>query len=294
MDIRRLMPEDFAAWATLLAAAFARPQTEMMALLSWMCEGYPMVAWAAWDGERLAAQYSCLVVTLNVQGTALQVGLSVNMATHPDYRGRGLVKHVAQPVYETLRTQGVVAGVGFSNAAGVKVDRHSKGYGYQVVGRLQPMVALAPWHKSAGLTLTRTFPGVPELSHDKLIHFAATSQSIAHRFGLHPLRRYDFGVWCEGERVCGLVVGLMAAYAEEGCLPELLLRWMNSLGGVRFVHVISSPQSAIRAALKKVATCVSLPYSRTPYYLTAKRLQADSPAALFDLSQWDCVGGDIL
>ncbi|MEZ4642293.1 MAG: hypothetical protein R3E31_06070 [Chloroflexota bacterium] len=43
------------------------------------------------------------------------------MAVRPDYRGRGLlIKQVSQPVYAALAALGGVAGVGFSNAAGVR------------------------------------------------------------------------------------------------------------------------------------------------------------------------------
>jgi hypothetical protein len=37
-----------------------------------------------------------------------------------------------------------------------------------------------------------------------------------------------------------------------------------------------------------------VPYSRSPYYLTAKPLTADLPAGFMDFRHWDCVGGDIL
>ncbi|MEZ4646792.1 MAG: GNAT family N-acetyltransferase [Chloroflexota bacterium] len=65
-----------------------------------MQQGDGLLAWGAWDGARLAAQYSCLLTSLRLPGTEepARVGMSINMAVHPDYRGQGLIKQVSQPV----------------------------------------------------------------------------------------------------------------------------------------------------------------------------------------------------
>ena len=105
-DYRRLSVEDVPAWAELLAVAFERRTTEMQALLHWLHQGWEMVAWGAWADERLVAQYSCLVHQVIAPTGMLKVGLSVNMAVHPEFRGRGLVKQIAQPVYAALAESG--------------------------------------------------------------------------------------------------------------------------------------------------------------------------------------------
>jgi hypothetical protein len=308
VDIRPLTHEDCPQWSALLAAAFQRPQTEMGALLGWMHAGYRMVAYGAWNGDTLAAQYSCMIVSLRIPDVwqPVRVGMSVNMATHPDYRGQGLIKQVSRPVYDTLAAEGVSAGVGFSNAAGVKVDRHSKGYGYRVVGQLTPYIAPIPLgRKKPMLQLADEFcvedSGLT--ASDEHISFANNSCSIVHRFTHHPFRRYKFGIWYEKNRLAGVVVyrplrggvSLMAAYtARDYPLTELLSRWMNSLQGAYFLHFAASPNASMLNALKKLTMCVPLPYSRHPYYLTAKPLQENTSHGLFDFAQWDCVGGDIL
>ena len=144
MDIRPFTPNDTQAWANLLASSFERKPQEMVQLLEFLQRIAPLISYGAWDGNRLAAQYSCLIRPLHLPGhkdLVVKVGVSLNMAVHPNYRGHGLVKKVAAPVYETVKELGAIAGVGFSNAEGVKVDRRSKGYGYRVIGRLQPSIA---------------------------------------------------------------------------------------------------------------------------------------------------------
>jgi hypothetical protein len=87
---------------------------------------------------------------------------------------------------------------------------------------------------------------------------------------------------------------LLAAYGND--LAELLRRWSAALQNEKmgFVHVLTSPQAALRTALPEMGRMIHLPYSRTPYYLTAKALNQQHAQALFDFNRWDCMGGDIL
>lgn len=226
------------------------------------------------------------------------------MAVHPDYRGRGLVKQVAAPVYEAVQAAGGVAGVGFSNAAGVKVDQRSKGYGYRVVGKLQPMlVCLLRRPQFEPLPLTAVFPPLPSLDTNltTAVHFHNTPHWLEKRFAHHPFRRYQFAAG-DGQLVVyrpfrwqGLGgISLLAVYGDD--TASIIGRWLSALwhNGVRLVHVLTSPRSAVRDALRHTAVTLPIRCSRTPYYLTVKPLNDDPPDTLFDFTQWDCIGSDIL
>lgn len=312
MDFAPLTYDHCSQWASLLADSFERSPDEMAGLLGWLHAGYPLVAWGAWDGERLAAQYSCRLAEVILPGcdTPHQVGMSVNMAVHPDYRGQGLIKHLSQPVYETVRAGGGIAGVGFSNAAGVQVDLRSKSYGYHVVGKLvSTLVWLSARVDEPPLTLTDTWPSEPFATftpENARIHFAATPGHLRHRFAAHPFRRYQFGVWSESGETRGVVVyrpakwgmfrgaALLAAYGDD--VVGLLRRWSVSLAAekLHFAHVLTTTHSEIRDALRVVGRVLDVPYTRTPYYLTAKSLGEVTPDSVFEFQQWDCVGGDVL
>ena len=305
MRITPLTNDDYCAWAELLAVAFDRSPPEMVQLLTFLQAAAPLIAYGAWDGERLAAQYSCLLRQVHVpdKSVPITVGVSLNMAVHPDYRGRGLVKQVAEPVYTAVHAQGGTAGVGFSNSAGVKVDKHSKGYGYQVVGRLDSMVGVLkrPLLQQS-LTLTSQWPAsLPDISPAANHHFINSSTWLAQRFAGHPFRHYQFGVGEAGAVVYrpfrwqGLKgVSLLAVHGQD--LAALLGQWSVALWsrGIRLVHVLTSPGSSLARGLRETAVCLPLPFSRSPYYLTAKALCPETPVTIFDFSQWDCVGGDVL
>lgn len=310
MHIAPLTPRDKPQWAALLAVAFNRTAADMLRLLDWLHIGHTVIGWGAWDGDTLAAQYNCAMMDVQLSGgSTASVGMSINMAVDPAYRGRGLIKQVSRPVYEAAAACGGIAGVGFSNKQGVKVDLKSKSYGYQVVGRLQSLVVWLRPQKSAVLCLTDQWPLLPfepaVNSLDTYIHFAATPETLAHRFAHHPFRHYQLGVWQEAGKVQGVVVyrktriaglngaSLLAVYSAQPA--ELLARWSAALQqtGVRFVHLLSTSQGNLRSALNRLGYVAALPYSRSPYYLTVKPF-THTPSTFLNFASWDCLGGDIL
>jgi hypothetical protein len=313
MRFSRLTLSDVDPWAELMAVCFARQTDEMRALWQWFHQGWKLVAWGGWEQGQLVAQYTSLINNVNAPDgrASFRVGLSVNMAVHPDYRGRGLVKSVAQPVYDTLQGMGVVAGVGFSNAEGVKVDRRSKGYGYRVVGKLQPnLLWLTSRRGNLGpLRLSSHWPAgewaLAPGPRDRF-RFDVDPAWLQHRFAGHPFRKYRFGVREEEARISGIVIdrplrfygitgsALLMAHGPD--LPDLLTRWRSAIraAGGRFVHWLATPTSALTIALRTSDVALPLPYSRSPYYLTARPLTTDLPVGFTDFRRWDCVGGDIL
>lgn len=312
MRFEMLTPNQSQAWADLLAISFERTPADMQALLGWLHGGYRLVAWGAWDGEKLVAQYSCRMVDLNLPGQSqpVQAGMSINMAVHPAYRGQGLIKYLARPVYERVAEMGGVCGVGFSNASGVKVDLKSQSYGYRVVGKLRSRLIWLNRDFQAGLDLSDVWPEAPfeAASFDgSSIHFARSPGVLRHRFALHPFRQYAFGIWQDAEGVRGIVVyravkigwqrgaALLAVYGADEA--ELLRRWAGAIhqAGMHFVHVLLSPNAALRNTLNTLGRSLTLPYTRSPYFLTAKSLgEGITPPDIFDFARWDCIGGDIL
>jgi hypothetical protein len=204
--------------------------------------------------------------------------------------------------------------VGFSSAGGLAVTRKSSSYAYQVLGPMtSTVVVLSHRRYPQPLELSEAWPdGRLQLppGDPRFVGYAATPASIHHRFAEHPFRRYWFGTWRDGDEneceVRGLVVyrpvrlrgvpgvALLAAHGDD--VPGLLARWAGAVrrSGVHLVHVVTSPASPLRDALRGAGTRVTVPRSRNPYHLIARALRDDTPPVLFELDRWDCVGGDIL
>ncbi|MCP5094152.1 MAG: GNAT family N-acetyltransferase [Chloroflexi bacterium] len=312
MKLTQLRLEHLPQWADLLAIAFNRHPVDMIELLSYLQTTNGLTAWGAWDGRHLIAQYSCMRhhIQLPQQTAPSMVGMSINMAVHPDYRGKGLVKQVSKPVYDCIKAEGAVAGVGFSNADGVKVDRYSKRYDYQILGKMRSIVAwVVRRPRAKPLTLRDEWserPFTPKPTADT-IQFNNTPTWIQQRFSQHPFRDYRFGFWEEKDgQLRGVVVyrpfkrgklsgvSLLTAWGDDS--PQLLARWVAAIWqeGCRMIHMLSTPHSQLKNALMQTAVCIPLPYTRTPYYLTVKPLCDNLPDDLLDFTKWDCNGGDIL
>jgi hypothetical protein len=304
MEIQRLSLADKSAWAELLATCFQRRREETQNLLHWLHQFHPPVAWGIWEDEKLVAQYTALLRPLMLNGECVQVGMSVNMAVHPDYRGRGYVKQMAEPVYNEIRDCGGHFGIGFSNAAGVQVDKHSQSYGYQVIGQMSPVLGLVRPQKALPLDLSTAFPFVcdEETLHAPTLSFPKSPAHLCRRYAEHPFRQYhfasadDLGVAVYRPiRMMGMsAVALLDAWSHD--IPELLHRFVGTLWqkGVRLIHTLTSPQSYLHDFLAQHCRLVHLPYARTPYYLTLKPLCGDVPRPMRDFRQWNLVGGDVL
>jgi len=52
---------------------------------------------------------------------------------------------------------------------------------------------------------------------------------------------------------------------------------------VRFVHVLTAPESSLRAPLRQIGAALDLPYNHTPYFLTVKPLDEHCAQLLFGL-----------
>lgn len=71
----------------------------------------------AFSGERLAAQYAVSPQAVWVDGAVRGGALSLDTATAPEFRGRGLFPKLATALYDELARQGAFAVFGFPNAA---------------------------------------------------------------------------------------------------------------------------------------------------------------------------------
>ena len=312
MEFRPLTLSDRVKWARLLAVCFDRSADQMGSLLTWLHAGFPLVTMGAFDGEDLVAQYTCRILDLRIPGVVgpVSAGMGLDMAVDPAYRGRGLLERVATPVYEDIIERGCVAGVGFSSIGGLAVTRASRSYAYEVLGPMVSTVVpvVRPRHPRP-LTLSDAWPSDPiTLSEgdDQFVRYGFTPATLRHRFADHPFRRYGYATSEHDGVVDGMVVyrrttlrgipavALLGAYGDD--LPDLLVRWAAALriSGPRLVHLVTSPASPLRRASAAIGQRFVVPFSRDPYHLITRALQPDTPRILFDLSRWDCAGGDIL
>jgi GNAT superfamily N-acetyltransferase len=305
MELQALSLEHRQEWAALLADCFERQPHETEKLLDWLYRVFQPFAWGIWEDGRLVAQYTALQRPLAYAGSLIPVGMSVNMAVHPDYRGRGYIKKMSAPVYEALAAQGVCFGLGFSNAEGVEVDKHSKGYGYHVIGQMRPMFAPVYPTNVPELITSQQFPKdcLASMTVLPTLGFPKDCDYLYGRYAAHPFRQYHYALWQEGSQSVGVVVyrpsrflGLPAVsvldvWGED--LPELMRRFTATAwkSAYRLIHALVSPKSRLSCLMP---WRLLSPLARNPYYLTMKPMTEGLSADFDEFQQWDLIGGDVL
>ena len=75
------------------------------------------------EDEVLAAYYAVSPLKIMVDGKEQKIALSNMTMTHPNYRGRGYFKKLAQKLFENLKNEGFVGVFGFAN--------HNSHYGFR-------------------------------------------------------------------------------------------------------------------------------------------------------------------
>lgn len=115
------------------------------------------------EGDQVVAQYTNIPTKIRQGEACLPASICIDMATRHDHRRRGLISLLAERVYEQIRLQGKALSIGFSNDAGVNVDRHASAYGYRIVGCFARYYGWCRRRTPSGLLLRRadSFSDVP-------------------------------------------------------------------------------------------------------------------------------------
>jgi hypothetical protein len=131
MEINEISRQSIGHYEALFKICF--PHSELnSAYLDWLYFSNPLgnvVGFNAFDGEVLAAHYACIPTRI---GNNLGL-LSLNTATHPEYRSRGLYQKLAQMTYERWNQEfNFVVGVANAQSSAAFV----KHLGFTEMGRL--------------------------------------------------------------------------------------------------------------------------------------------------------------
>jgi GNAT superfamily N-acetyltransferase len=121
MDFRPIVTDDnsLTRYAALFRACFPNAVHLGEPYLRWLYRDNPdgeVIGFDAFEGDRLAAHYACIPVTMEAFGREVRGMLSLNTATHPDFQGKGLFTQLAARTYELGQQKGLEAVYGIANA----------------------------------------------------------------------------------------------------------------------------------------------------------------------------------
>lgn len=182
-DIRAWRPGDEDAILELFHASFGRQLSPEY--WQWRFGGHPAggpLVMLAWQGDRLAANYSANHAPLWCEGQVVPAAQSTTTMTHPDHRGLGLVEAVGEALYETLAAQGHAGVWGFPNAM-INATRRRKLAWVPVddVPTMSVKVENARGALADSGVKVETVPAIDD-------RFAALQQALASPTGIEGLR----------------------------------------------------------------------------------------------------------
>lgn len=101
----------------------------------------PVIGMDALFGETLAAHYACIPARVYLDGREVSALLSLNTATHPNFRGKGLFTKLAEATYDaaTHKNYAVVYGVANANSTPGFVRK----LGFQLVSPLDARIGFS-------------------------------------------------------------------------------------------------------------------------------------------------------
>lgn len=125
---------------SLLTKAFAIKNKDKKRLVLWKYfdsyfNGNTITYLALDETNHVVGHYVTLPISVSYGDKTLKTTLSTDAATDPLHRGRGLMSQMADKLYGDVRSKGYEFSFGYPNEVGVAMDRHSKRYGYQLVGK---------------------------------------------------------------------------------------------------------------------------------------------------------------
>lgn len=75
-----------------------------------------VVSYSAFEHNKMVSHYACIPTQMKIEDRVVKGVLSMAVVTHPDYRGRGLFRTLAQKTYEKAKELGYEFVIGVANA----------------------------------------------------------------------------------------------------------------------------------------------------------------------------------
>lgn len=215
-------------------------------------------------------------------------------ATHPQYRRRGIVSHLTQMI-ENQHDQSTNY-VGFSNAAGVKIDQCSQRIAYTIVGQLRTQYVFSlPYSSDVQLHEVQKLPS-SFLTQHAVFSLVKNEKYLQWRYMKHPKNTYTYCAITHKNDIIGYIVYKHGMVKHE--VKEILLHSYTP-ATVHAVVCAFARFSFLKAKLfvsytylpnnfwQQCFTVASFARS-IPVYFTVKALRTQQ-----DANNWMIVGGDI-
>lgn len=267
---------------------------------------FAVFAWVATTSlGTVVSFYSNKSIPVVMGSKRFKAAMCLDMATHPEHRRQGLITNLSQKVYGEITKRGFDFSFGFSNEAGVVVDRNAREYGYRVVGRLQQFFLFSFFPRKSRYSLKKVQSFTREVPEYKdFLQIETSPAYLTWRYIEKPNSNYViYEVWQDEmfhgycitkNQLCHLSVFKIACGATTD-LRDVIKSVQNI--------ALQSGRPLVRLSVlanvfwKKVVTqFLTVSFSKKRYYLTVKQHSKKNISAsiLFNPHFWLVMGGDII
>lgn len=309
-NIRKLTVADEGQLMSFLDTVFHIRNRDKISLVHWKYFHTAVkerVQYGAFDGDHLIAHYANIPLSLRYHKTVLPAMLCIDMSTHPSYRGQGLISRLSEATYRDISNSSRVLSLGFSNDEGVKVDLHSVGYGYHVVGAFQSYGLMAMYFpQHVELTNVTTFEAVSYHIPEGLISIDKSKEYVIWRYQDHPGIPYLIYSVKKEHRQVGYVVlrssqfridivDIILEDMQENAVREVIQAVQNlAFHERKQLVVICMLENDYWKRVMKGCLGLKKPTSKA-YYLTVRVHKSEIIGSdIYDDQSWICMSGDIL
>lgn len=260
--------------------------------------------------NKVVSQYSNVPITLRFNNTFYKAMVCIDMATDKGHRGKKLISTLSQYVYDEVVKQGYALSIGFSNDAGVKVDKNASHYGYKVVGKFVRYSTIAiPQRKSELKALEISlFPSSLEPNlFPNIFSMNKTSDYLNWRYVKRPNSVYRIFQLTQKDHLLGFVV---LRFIGKKCyvydillltpLKSDLLKVLRSIEKIALLNkAIFVIYNVLDNTFWKKALNAFRYYKKTDnqvnYYLTVKIHNPNiDQGTLLNKENWLMMNGDII
>lgn len=107
-----------------------------------------VISFNAFYGDELVAHYACIPYKMEIEGRIVAGLFDMATVTHPDHRGKGLFKKLAQTTYDYAKEHGFEFVLGVANAN--SYPGYMKYFPFTYIGRLEVKIGLGTQIKCDG------------------------------------------------------------------------------------------------------------------------------------------------
>lgn len=263
-----------------------------------------------WDDNRLVGQNALLPQSMIIDGEKVLTGLSISTMTHPQYRGRGIFKSLANGLYKDLESRGMGMTWGYPNNNSHCLYKTKVGYRdvamlYSLSIKATDLVALPNNYCSTTETLLPEHINLLQSSTKGQVVFVDRSaEYLKWRFEKKPESNYRIFEYRENGRCLGVAITKKHPVDDRGNLYNINILEMAFENNALVTHLLSHVLSAYQEPIYKLSLRENL-FSERYSLLEKTGFVPDQPQnylivrpigkqlnAVFDIRNWHLSFGD--